>query len=951
MDSGNTSFSSAIVTLSLVILLFSCDPFFLKPKDSPVAVRGIIDLQNWDFRSKGSVKIEGEWEFYPEVFLVNSGKISPKFRKKRLFLDIPGFWEKRYNYGTLRIKILLPEKSDYYSLKYPLIYSSYKLYIDGKLNTSMGKISTKTRDFVPCYKSGVTQVRAGEQLEIILHVANFFELKGGIKKPIIMGVDQQANHQYEKKIMYDMFLFSILAIMGFYHFGFFIFRRKELSAVFFGIFCILFSIRVTTEGEYLFSAVAPYFPLEWMIKIGYWTFIMGSTVFLYFIKTLFPGITRPIIPRLYFAASLLFSLIVLFSPLKYYSYILPVYQISMIAICLYILWILIRAVTKNIKGAKIFIFGFLCLMITVINDSLLSQHLINSTPLVPFGVFSFVLCQALVLSWRFSVAFNTLEKISEDKNVLLEERKRYQEELEFRVHERTRDLRYATEEAEKANKAKSEFLANISHEMRTPLSGIIGFAELILENTTRVKIKKNITLIIEESDRLLELINQLLDIAKIEKGKFDLEKHPFSLLTVINSISASMGIQARKKGVEYRVKLSENIPAVLIGDVLRLRQIILNLIGNAIKFTNTGHIHLSVKVKEETKKTVLLHFSIEDTGTGIPKEKQKIIFDSFIQADNSITRRFGGTGLGTTISKQLAEKMGGKIGLKSVPGKGTTFWFTISLEKSDKTSIIPVTAKGLPFMRSADRISILLVEDYRANQMVASSHLESVDFLVTIVENGKEALDKLEEKTFDLIIMDVHMPEMDGYEATEIYRKKNKKTPILGMTANAFQADLNKCINSGMNDVITKPLKKERFLTKVFELLGTEYHGVKRGEKPLQKEKLPVSFSNFVEEIGGNEEAGKEILNNFVSQVEEQLSIIRKAIKEEDLITIHRESHSIKGGALNLMADDLTAAASNLEKAAKKKSIVETVELLNKIEDEFLKLKNYMEQRSLSIKP
>ncbi len=538
-----------------------------------------------------------------------------------------------------------------------------------------------------------------------------------------------------------------------------------------------------------------------------------------------------------------------------------------------------------------------------------------------------------------------------------------------RARQQEKELLHAKEIAEEATRMKSNFLANMSHEIRTPMNAMIGMAHLMLQSASLTpKQRDYASKILQAGQNLLGIINDILDFSKIEAGKLNIEHIDFSLDQILTHVSDLFEARANAKKLGWHIEIAQDVPQHLVGDPLRLSQILLNYVSNAVKFTEEGEIRVQVDVEEEREETIVLHFSVIDTGIGMTVEEQGRLFQSFQQSDISSTRKYGGTGLGLAISKSLAQLMGGEVGVESEPGRGSTFWFTALLNKSHEESEMPSDASTPPVQpESLAGARILLVEDNELNREIVTELLRSAGLVIESAENGADALQKIAGSApYDLILMDMQMPVMDGLETTQKLRREGFSLPIIALTANAMQQDRERCIAAGMNAHIAKPVAPEKLWRTLHAWIkpkhvlpssGSEAAGRNIDTGAGADAFFESDIPGFDAAAGLNRMAGQKarylaLLRRFAENQQETMRQITQALADEDYSQAHKKVHTLKGVAGNVGAVAVYENAGTLQtlldplttdKAPDAATVSELGGLLGKIEEQRFVLSRQLE--------
>lgn len=538
---------------------------------------------------------------------------------------------------------------------------------------------------------------------------------------------------------------------------------------------------------------------------------------------------------------------------------------------------------------------------------------------------------------------------------ITEQKKNEKELIEAKVFAElaTELAEVAKGKAEDAVKSKQQFLSNMSHEIRTPMNAIIGFTKVVLKTELTDKQREYLNAIKTSGDALIVLINDILDLAKVDAGKMSFEKTPFKMAASISSMLHLFEIKIQEKNLKLIKNYDRNIPEFLVGDAIRLHQIILNLVSNALKFTNEGSITVDVKLLNEDDTKVTIEFSVTDTGIGIADYKLEKIFENFQQASSGTSRIYGGTGLGLAIVKQLVESQGGSIEVTSEIMVGSTFKFALEFQKTHE--IILKEADQIEIINQNQNIKVLVVEDIALNQLLMKTLLDDFGFERDIASNGKIAIEKLKENNYDIILMDLQMPEMNGFEATAYIRNELKLTiPIIALTADVTTVDLEKCTAVGMNDYVAKPVDERLLYSKIIKhLQKSKLSNGNRDEKSIDKQIKQTNLAYLLAKTKANPDVMMEMISLYLEQTPPLIQSMKQSLINQDWNLLHSSVHkmipsfSIVGidKSFEEMAKKIQAYATSSEQTDAIHDMVLKLDEVctqacKELKEEYMKLKN-----------
>ncbi|WP_240913138.1 ATP-binding protein [Paenibacillus favisporus] len=797
------------------VLVFTAawNPAVISASSSLTVKNGEMQLSGWDFRSDGSIELNGTWEFYWKQLLWPDDLQSTTSPEVSGYVEVPGSWTNhRLNgsplppdgYATYRMVIRGLHPSDNVAIKLRNMYSSYALWVNDELEASSGQPGTTPENTSPKYGASIVvpvEPSPEGSLTLLIQVSNFTYPKGGINNSLELGDAKLLQKERSGELVQDSLVIGALLVMGVYHLFLYGFRRKDVTPLYFGLFCMCIAFRTMLVGSRYILEILPGFSWEWFAKASYLTVYVGEFFLISFIYYLFPQYLSRSVRRVTQMFTLLLTLLVLTTDIRIYDYSLLPFEIYSIGLVLYAIYASYRIARQRQEGSLLLILGFSLIFVTALNDTLNRKGILDTPALLQFGVLSFVFMQSLLISKKFSRAFSQVESLSERLLTL--------------------------------DKLKDEFLAKTSHELRTPLHGIIGLADSLIDGSSGklpLPVIELLRLMKISGQRLAHLVNDILDFSKLKHQEITLHNVTVDLRLAVDLTLQVLKPLAVNKGLHMENKLPDDL--YVIADENRLQQILHNLIGNAIAYTESGTVTITGRKSHGQAK-----IQIKDSGIGIAESDLSRIFESFEQVHPMNGPQQGGTGIGLSITKKLIELHEGEIEVVSKLGEGSTFSFTLPLAIPQTPRIQPRTALPSQDTVVQDRHtdwsmirttaetaearthlpSVLIVDDDPINVQVLLQFLGG-KYALKSTGSGQEAVEWIRNGYKpDIALLDVMMPFVSGLQVgQEIRRHYNSgELPVIFLSAKSQMTDLVAGFEHGGNDYLVKPVDKQELLARL----------------------------------------------------------------------------------------------------------------------------------------
>lgn len=755
---------------------------------APVIRQGVLDLKGVSLKGQ-SIPLDGEWKWYWNRFK-QPWEVSADFE----YLFFPTLWNhstwkgqpiEAQGFASYELMIIHPRAGERLSLQLPDVYSACRLFINGRLAAQSGVPAATEDKSVPFWSFRSVPLPAADTIRLLLHVSNYRHSKGGPYQSIELGdATTMASDDFLEQAS-DLFLTGCLFMGGLFFLGLFLFGQHDRAILYFSLFCLLYSYRIIGTDRYVLHSLFPFISWQITIRLEYLTLFLGVAMFVEYTRALYPLDGRPRLLRAMTWLCFGFSLMVLILPPVLFTRLINPFLVLMFLYIGYAFYIYYQAARHRRPGANYALLstGVLLSVFVAINLNYFGVSAAGKA-LVFLGYILFFFLQSLILSFRFAFT-----------------------------------LKQARLQAEEGLVAKSEFLSTMSHEIRTPLNSVIGMMNLLQAENPRPDQEHHLEVMQFSANHLMSIINDILDFNKIEAGKISFETIPFDIRNLARNTLESYRTYADEKKLDTHLRIDPAIQTLVFGDPTRTSQVLNNLVHNAIKFTQKGWIKLSVDVEDQTDIFITLKITVEDTGIGIDPEKQRLVFDRFTQADSSMNRSFGGTGLGLAICKNLLALQGVELELNSTPGRGSAFFYRQTFQKSSQ----PVPEHQAPVKmfneKALEGIPILLVDDQPMNILAARGILKRWGAVVDVAINGQEALEKLESSKPFLVLMDLQMPILNGYEATKQLRAKGIDIPVVALTASLVPEIEEKVREAGLNDIVLKPFNPQELLRVILKYI------------------------------------------------------------------------------------------------------------------------------------